>query len=119
MLILGGPDEHEKNMQIAKSSGATYLGHFPLTQFINLVDQCDLVVTAVTMATHIAIGLEKKIILFNNIFNKFEFELYGLGEILEPAIKCDCFFARECPHNSMQYIYVDTVLNTCEKLLNE
>jgi len=118
VLILGGPDEHEKNKTIAKSSGSTYLGHFPLTQFVNLVDQCDLVVTAVTMATHIAIGLEKKIVLFNSIFNKHEFELYGLGEIIEPAIKCDCFFAKKCPHNSMQYIYVDTVLKICEKLLN-
>lgn len=118
VLILGGPDEHEKNIRIAEMSGATYLGHFPLKQFINLVDQCDLVVTAVTMATHIAIGLEKKIVLFNNIFNKHEFELYGLGEILEPAVKCDCFFARECPHNSMEHIYVDTVLLSCEKLLS-
>lgn len=119
VLILGGPEEHDKNLRIAAQSGATYLGHFPLEQFINLVDQCDLVVTAVTMATHIAIGLEKKIVLFNNIFNKHEFELYGLGKILEPAVKCDCFFARECPHNSMQHIYVDTVLETCEQLLNQ
>ncbi len=118
VLILGGPEEHEKNLRIAEKSGATYLGHFPLEQFINLVDQCDLVVTAVTMATHITIGLEKKIVLFNNIFNKHEFELYDLGEILEPAVKCDCFFARECPHHSMEHIYVDTVLLCCEKLLS-
>ena len=119
VLILGGPEEHEKNLRIAEKSGAPYLGHFPLEQFINLVDQCDLVVTAVTMATHIAIGLEKKIVLFNNIFNKHEFELYGLGKILEPAVKCDCFFAEKCPHNSMQYIYVDTVLETCVQLLKQ
>ena len=118
VLILGGPEEHEKNIRIAEQSGATYLGHFPLDQFINLVDQCDVVVTAVTMATHIAIGLGKKIVLFNNIFNKHEFELYGLGEILEPAVKCDCFFAKECPHNSMEHIYVETVLRSCEKLLD-
>ncbi len=118
VLILGGPDEHEKNLRIAKKSSATYLGHFPLMQFINLVDQCDLVITAVTMATHVAIGLGKKIILFNNIFNKQEFELYGLGEILEPAIKCDCFFVKQCPHHSMEHIYVDVVVRSCNKLLS-
>ncbi len=118
VLILGGPEEHEKNLRIAEKSGATYLGHFPLVQFINLVDQCDLVVTAVTMATHIAIGLEKKIVLFNNIFNRHEFELYGLGKILEPDIKCDCFFTKECPHNSMEHIYVDTVVSACEQLID-
>lgn len=119
VIILGGPDEHEKNFGIAQQSGATYLGHFPLKQFVNLVDQCDLVVTGVTMATHIAIGLEKKIVLFNNIFNKNEFELYGLGKILEPAIECDCFFAKECPNNCMEHIYVDTVVSTCEQILDE
>ena len=36
----------------------------------------DLVVTAVTMAMHIALGLGKKLVLFNNIFNPHEFELY-------------------------------------------
>jgi len=56
VLLLGGPDEHEKNKRIARKSGASYLGHFPLQKFINLVDQCDLVITAVTMAMHIAIG---------------------------------------------------------------
>lgn len=117
VLILGGPEEHEKNIRIARQSGATYLGHFPLQQFVNLVDQCDLVVTAVTMATHIAIGLEKKIVLFNNTFNKYEFELYGLGEVVEPVIECDCFFARECPNKCMEHIYVESVLETCERLL--
>jgi len=119
VLILGGPDEHEKNIHIAKASASTYAGLFPFRQFINLVDQCDLMVTAVTMAMHIAIGLEKKIVLFNNIFNRHEFELYGLGEILEPAVECDCFFANECPNNCMEHIYVETVINSCEKLLKK
>jgi len=118
VIILGGPDEHEKNLRIAEKSKATYLGHFPLNRFINLVDQVDLMVTAVTMAMHIAIGLEKKLILFNNIFNKNEFELYGAGEILEPAEDCDCYFSPVCPNNCMQYIYVDTVVEACERLLS-
>jgi heptosyltransferase-2 len=118
VLILGGSDEHEKNERIAKKSGAIYSGYFPLTTFINLIDQINLMVTAVTMALHIAIGLEKKLVLFNNIFNKNEFELYGLGEILEPAIACDCYFSPVCPHDSMKHIYVDTVLKACERLLD-
>lgn len=118
-LLLGGELEHEKNLRIAKKTGAKYFGYFPLKQFINEVDQCNLVVTAVTMALHIAIGLEKKIVLFNNIFNKNEFELYGLGEILEPEIECDCFFSPTCEKKCMQYIKVETVFNSIKKLLNE
>jgi ADP-heptose:LPS heptosyltransferase len=116
-LLLGGEQEHARNQRVAAASGATYLGHFPLTQFINLVDQCDLVVTAVTMAMHITIGLNKKIVLFNNIFNRHEFELYGLGEIVEPGVECTCYFSPECPNNCMQHITVDRVFDVCTQLL--
>ena len=118
-LLLGGEPEHKKNLGIAKLSGAIYFGHFPLKQFINLVDKCDTVVTAVTMAMHITIALNKKLILFNNIFNKNEFELYGLGKILEPNVKCNCFFSPTCENNCMQYITVkdvfDEILRQYEK----
>jgi heptosyltransferase-2 len=75
------------------------------------------VVTAVTMAMHLTIGLGKKIVLFNNIFNRHEFELYGLGEILEPDFECNCFYSPTCPNNCMQYLSVEKVYETCIRLL--
>jgi ADP-heptose:LPS heptosyltransferase len=117
VVLLGGEQEHAKNARLAKLSGAKYFGHYPLNGFINLVKRCDLVVTAVTMAMHITIGLEKKIVLFNNIFNKHEFELYGLGEILEPDFDCDCYFSPVCPNNCMQYLKPDRVVETVLRLL--
>lgn len=96
VLLLGGPQEDEKNRRLADQTGARYLGHFPLRDFIGLMDRCDLVVTAVTMAMHIALGLGKKLVLFNNIFNPHEFELYGRGVILAPEQKCTCFFQPRC-----------------------
>ncbi len=116
-LLLGGEQEHKKNLRLAKQSGAAYLGHFPLHTFTSEVNQCDLVVTAVTMAMHLTIGLGKKIILFNNIFNRHEFELYGQGEILEPDFECDCFYTPTCPNNCMQYLSVDRVFDACKRLL--
>ena len=116
-LLLGGEQEHKKNLEIARDSGALYPGHFPLRQFANEVNQCDLVVTAVTMAMHFTIGLGKKIVLFNNIFNKHEFELYGNGTILEPDYDCSCYYSPVCPNNCMQYLVVDTVFNACRSLL--
>jgi ADP-heptose:LPS heptosyltransferase len=117
VVLLGGEQEHEKNLRLAQRSGAQYFGYFPLRQFINLMNQCDLVVTAVTMAMHIAIALNKKLVLFNSTFNRHEFELYGLGEILEPEFACDCYYAAHCPNNCMQYIYIDRVFETCTRLL--
>ena len=64
----------------------------PLLEFTSLVAQCDLLVTSVTMALHLAIAFEKKIILMNNIFPTNEFHLYGLGKIIEPQLGCKyCF----------------------------
>jgi heptosyltransferase-2 len=122
-VLLGGEQEHARNRKLARKSGARYPGHFPLRQFINLVDQCDLVVTAVTMAMHITIGLGKKIVLFNNIFNRHEFELYGLGDILEPEADCTCYFAPRCtnpkfsPRSCMKMIRAQTVFESCKRLL--
>jgi heptosyltransferase-2 len=116
-LLLGGKQEHEKNLRLAKASGATYLGHFSLPEFMSEVNRCDLIVTAVTMAMHLAIGYRKKMVLFNNIFNKHEFELYGRGEILEPDFDCTCFYSPTCPNNCMQYLSVKRVADACARLL--
>ena len=118
-MLLGGSQEHEKNLKNANMSGATYLGHFPLQDFISLVDQCDLVVTQVTMALHIAIGLGKKIVLMNNIFNRHEFELYGLGEIVESPEQCGCYYSTNCPHESMRKILPDYVMNSIKRQINK
>ncbi len=120
VILLGGEQEHVKNRKLAKASGAKYFGHFPLRQFINLVDQCDLVVTAVTMAMHLTIGLGKRIVLLNNIFNRHEFELYGKGLVVEPGRPCQCFYQPTCTnarYRCMEHLTVQQVLDACGKLL--
>ncbi len=118
VVALGGEAEHEKNRNIAKAAKIKYFGTFPLSKFTSLMDKCDLIVTSVSMAMHIAIGLEKKIVLFNNIFNKNEFELYGLGKIVEPDIPCKGCFKTECETDCMKKIKPGEVLTTCLALLN-
>lgn len=121
VVLLGGAQEDAKNKKLAKASGVKYFGHFPLPQFINLVDQCDLVVTGVTMAMHIAIGLGKKIVLFNNIFNRHEFDLYDNGILLEPSRPCRCFYQAACTNEDyqcMDSLSVKDVAGACRTLLN-
>jgi len=118
VVLLGGGQEHAKNQTIAQKSGAKYFGHFDLTTFIHLVNQVDLVVTAVTMAMHLAIGLKKKLVLFNNIFNKYEFHLYGRGVILEPEKACDCYYSPECEANCIETLRVGTVFDAVASLLD-
>ncbi|MDD5638414.1 MAG: glycosyltransferase family 9 protein [Candidatus Pacebacteria bacterium] len=124
VVLLGGEQEDKKNKKIAKNSKAKYFGYFPLNDFIYLVNQCDLIVTGATMALHIAIGLDKNIILLNNIFNKNEFELYGLGEVIEPDINCvGCYkqqFDERCKvKNCMKLITVSDVYNKIIKWIKE
>ena len=48
VLLLGGKNEHQRNLDIARQSRILYLGHFSLDNFIGLIDKCDLIVTQVT-----------------------------------------------------------------------
>lgn len=106
-LLLGGKQEDEKNRKLAADASAMYLGYFPLKDFINLVNKCDLVVSAVTMAMHLAVGLKKQLILMNNIFNPYEFELYGRGEIVQPEKVCTCYFSPKCKNE--EYFCLDSL----------
>lgn len=96
VILLGGEQEDARNKSIQAASGAKYLGYFPLPQFINLIDQCEMVVTQVTMGMHLTLGLHKKIVLMNNIFNPHEFDLFGRGEIVMPDKSCQCFYLGKC-----------------------
>ena len=122
ILLLGGEAEDKENKVISKRARVTYLGHFPIKQFFSLLNQCDLVITSVTSALHAAIALKKKIVLLNNIFNKNEFELYGLGKIIEPDLDCvGCFknqFDSSCKvKNCMDLITPQNVLKMTLQLL--
>lgn len=116
VLLLGGEIENEKNIIISSKSGAEYLGYSTIASFIRKINNCDLIITQVTSALHIAIALEKRIVLLNNIFNKNEFYLYGLGDIIEPKTGCDCFYLSECKRerHCMKDISINEVLEAVE-----
>lgn len=112
VLLLGGPAEHERNSILRSSTGALYHGTFPLNTFTSIINQCDVVVTLVTMALHVSIALRKQVVLMNNIFNKYEFELYDRGVIVEPPLECKCFFSNNCinsEYRCMEHLAPETV----------
>jgi heptosyltransferase-2 len=111
-LLLGGKQEDEKNRYFSEKTSAYYAGYFSLNNFISLMNQCDAIVSAVTMGMHIAIGLKKPLILMNNIFNPYEFELYGRGEIVQPQVECKCFFSPKCKNDEyfcMEHLTVESI----------
>jgi len=123
VLLLGGSQEHKKNLLISTETSAKYPGFFELAEFIDLIDQCDVVVTQVTMALHIAIGLKRNVILLNNIFNKNEFYLYEKGLILQPGLDCLCCFKQRfdgrCPvSDCMDLIKPEFVLKKVKEIMD-
>lgn len=93
---MGGEQEDPRNQLLQSQTGAIYFGYFKLEQFINLMYQMNVIVTQVTMAMHISIALQKQIVLMNNIFNPYEFELYGRGFLVSPDKECACFYRGTC-----------------------
>jgi ADP-heptose:LPS heptosyltransferase len=123
VILLGGEQEETKNQRIAELSGAKYFGYFPLKVFIDEVYNCEIVVTQVTMTLHIAIALSKKVVLMNNIFNRNEFYLYGMGEIIEPPTECECYYLPNCLReiegrkHCMKEISVDRIYKSVIRLI--
>lgn len=117
-MLLGGPDEDEMNRRYEKTTNACYPGTFTLEEFIAISSNCDVIVTAVSMMMHIATALQKPIVLFNNIFNKHEFELYGKGKIIEPATGCDDYYGQTCSRKNhcMNDINPSAVFEAIEEL---
>ena len=119
-MVLGGPAEDEKNKYLSDNSDAYYPGHYSLEEFIAISNQCDLIVTQVSLMMHVAIALRKKLVLMNNIFNAHEFELYNRGEIIEPSSGCECFYGATCVRDNhcMNDISVHSVSDKVENLLS-
>jgi heptosyltransferase-2 len=92
---------------------ATYLGTFSLEEFIAITNNTEIIVTPVSMMMHISLALKKQMMLFHNIFNVHEFELYGRGIIIEPTSGCDCYFGNSCSREKrcMNDISVQDVLS--------
>ena len=88
VFLAGGQQEDAINREIAQNSGAKYFGTFPMLDFMGLLDQADVIVSGVSFAFHVGVGLGKKIVLLNNTFNRHEFYMYGRGVVLEPKLDC-------------------------------
>ena len=112
-LLMGGPDEDEMNRYYQSQTKATYLGTFILEEFITITNNTEIIITPVSMMMHIALALKKQMMLFHNIFNVHEFELYGRGIIIEPTSGCDCYFGNSCSREKrcMNDISVQDVLS--------
>ncbi len=84
-LLLGGPGEVERNRAIVERlKGVVHLVDAgcdnSLYDFAALVSRCDLLVTSDSLALHVAVARDIRIVAFFAPTSAAEIELYGLGE---------------------------------------
>lgn len=111
VVLLGGPGEDPLNREVSEKTGARYFGVIPIKEFIGLVSMCDLLITPVTLVLHLAISLNKKVILLNNVLPSFEFYLYGLGLTLDSNIPCKWCYKSKFDSNCIKEHCLDLINN--------
>ena len=121
LLLLGGPEETEIIGQLKKEYNFLFDTGCDnsLLEFAAIVDLCDLVITADTLALHIATALNKKIVALFGPTSVSEIELYGRGIKLSSPDGCNCFYRKYCSEeiSCMEKITSDMVVEATDTLI--
>ena len=122
LLLLGGPEEIAITNQLkAKYKYLINTGcDNSLLEFSAIIDLCDLVITADTLALHIATALDQKIIALFGPTSANEIELYGKGIKLSSTDGCNCYYRKDCSKevSCMEKINSEMVIEAISTLLN-
>ena len=123
LLLLGGPEEIETINQLKKEYKFLFDTGCDnsILEFTAIVDLCDLVITADTLALHVATALDKKIIALFGPTSVNEIELYGRGIKLISDEGCKCYYRKFCSENisCMEKIQPETVIKAIEELTSK
>jgi len=109
-VILAGSDpELLRNNNLWKEFNSSNVidttSKYDIEQFCYLIDLSDVVVTGDTVALHIAIALEKKIVSFFGPTPHQEVNLFGLGKkLVREELDClNCYDQFPCPYEDSNY----------------
>jgi ADP-heptose:LPS heptosyltransferase len=114
ILLLGGPEERERNARLRARFEGKVLDpgcENPVRQFAGLVRACSVVVTGDTLAMHLAVAQERRVVVLFGPTSHHEIELFGLGQKIYPALDCLCCYLMTCDRqpNCMEEIRTDRV----------
>lgn len=112
-VLLGGPEEAERNRDIGARLAARNLAHVDagtdngLLDFAALVAQLDLLITSDSLALHVAVARRVPVLAFFAPTSAAEIELYGRGAKVSSTAPDYCSYRRDA----------DTSTLTVERLL--
>jgi ADP-heptose:LPS heptosyltransferase len=99
ILLYGGPEEKELMPALAKKLKGICIPtgtENTLRQFASLVGLSDVLVTGDTLALHVAVALEKRVVAYFGPTSDTEIDLYGQGEKVIPISPCQCYYQSQC-----------------------
>ncbi|MHA1988400.1 MAG: glycosyltransferase family 9 protein [Promethearchaeota archaeon] len=121
LLLLGGPEEiEEMNTLSAKYKFLTNTDYDnSMMEFAAIVNMCDIIITADSLALHIGTALSKKLVVLFGPTSVMEIDLYGKGRKLRAPDECKCFYKKFCmqEESCMEKITAEMVYNAVEELL--
>jgi heptosyltransferase-2 len=116
LLLLGGPEDTERNAEIARQVGSAVL-NTPSTEGVRrgicYENVCDLVVSGDSFGMHVAIALKKFVIAWFGVSCPPEIDLYDRGVKLIPeGLACSPCWKHECPYNleCIQMVDLDRIV---------
>ncbi len=121
-VLLGGPEEELLNQRLIASCKVPVYdtgNHNPVKKFAAIIERCDVVVTADTLAMHLAIAMSRPVVALFGATCAQEIDLYGKGIILSAGVACSPCYKHQCDKMTcMKRISVDNVLRAVQRLLS-
>jgi ADP-heptose:LPS heptosyltransferase len=99
VLLYGGPEEKELMPSLAKKLKGACIPtgtQNTLRQFASLVNLCGVMVTGDTLALHVAVALNKRLVAYFGPTSDVEIDLYDSGEKVLPLSPCQDYYKGEC-----------------------
>jgi len=125
IILSGSSSESDRNNEINNSTNSNRVidttSLYSIENFCSLIDLSDIVITGDTVALHVAISLNKKIVSFFGPTPHQEVNLFGLGKkLVKTELDClNCYDQFPCPYDGkcMSLISPKDVINSIKELL--
>ena len=99
VCLFGGPLEREQNGRIMnKIKGPLFDTGCdnPVRHVASLIRHCSVVLSGDSLAMHLALAMERQVVVLFGPTSHTEIELFGLGEKVLPDLDCLVCYKREC-----------------------
>jgi len=98
IVLLGGPHEEARNKKLKAKFPQICLSRtdYSIREFAALLSMVDIALTGDTMALHLSLALNKRVVALFGPTSIAEIEMYGQGTKLAPVMDCLCCYLPDC-----------------------